>query len=289
MLDLNLIRVFTTVFEHLSYTRAAQELGISQPAASQAIRRLEKQLGTQLFVKEGRGIIATAHANHLAKDLQPAIHQIDNAMASRRDIIAYGTEAVLHFLGDVPGVKFVLSNPYPELALQDIRSNRVEMLIDNTTTKDKSFVVEELSREIMVVICAADHPRITGDQISWEQFFSEEHVVLKTLREGRQLVDAFAKMPLPPRKDKIEALSLSSVVTMVARTELIGVVSLSIAKLWAKSINIRYFSLPFEVRDTPIHMVYHQRHRSDPFHRQVRERIKQKASETISTQILPGS
>lgn len=48
-LDLNLLRVFDAVFRHGSVSRASQELGLSQPAASQAVTRLRQLLGDPLF------------------------------------------------------------------------------------------------------------------------------------------------------------------------------------------------------------------------------------------------
>ncbi|MFG6508135.1 LysR family transcriptional regulator [Sulfitobacter sp. S45] len=279
LLDLNLIRVFITVYRHLSFTQASRELGTSQPAVSQAIRRLEDQIGTKLFVKEGRGIASTARAVQLAHDLQPALFQIENAVSAQRDIIAYGTEAVLHLIGEVPSVKFLLSRSHQDQALADLRADKVELLIDNTITKDKAFIVEELLMEQMVVICRMDHPSITASEISKEQFLSAEHVVLKTRREGRQFLDLFADELVPSRNDKVEASSLSSVAAMVSRSNYIGVVSNSFAKLWAPQLKLKILPLPFKSRPVPFHMVYHSRYRTDPIHKQIRERIRDKINE----------
>ncbi|MGI9277038.1 MAG: LysR family transcriptional regulator [Endozoicomonas sp.] len=278
-MDLNLIRAFVTVFQHTSYTRASEELGISQSAVSQAIRRLEEQVNATLFVKQGRGITPTARASQLARELQPALLRIDSAMSSKREIITYGTEAVLHFIGEVSGVKFVLPHSDQESALNDLRTNRVELLIDNTITRDKAFIIQELMREPAVVVCASNHPRVKGSTLTREQFFQEEHVVQKTRREGQQLVDVFATERLPARKDRVEVSSLSSVVNMVSRTEYIGITTESFARLWSPILSLRFFPLPFSCMPVPFHMVYHQRYADDPHHKQVRENIRQKVEE----------
>src|SRR5215471_12391155 len=54
------LTVFSTVARHLSYTRAAEELYLSQPAVSQQVRTLEQALGVCLFERSGRGIVLTA-------------------------------------------------------------------------------------------------------------------------------------------------------------------------------------------------------------------------------------
>ena len=71
-LDGNLIRIFLTVLEEGSVTAAAGRLELTQSAVSHALKRLNGLVGTPLFVKRGRGIMATAHAMALepkARDL----------------------------------------------------------------------------------------------------------------------------------------------------------------------------------------------------------------------------
>src|SRR5260370_42243424 len=53
------LTVFRTVAHHLSYTKAAEVLYLSQPAVSQQVRTLEQILGLSLFVRSGRGILLT--------------------------------------------------------------------------------------------------------------------------------------------------------------------------------------------------------------------------------------
>jgi len=53
------LSVFRTVAQHLSYTRAAEALYLSQPAITQQIRTLELMLGMRLFARRGRGIVLT--------------------------------------------------------------------------------------------------------------------------------------------------------------------------------------------------------------------------------------
>jgi DNA-binding transcriptional LysR family regulator len=65
-LDGQLLRVFLAVLEEASVTRAALRLGLTQSAVSHALQRLNRTVGEVLFVKSGRGIVATARAEGLA-------------------------------------------------------------------------------------------------------------------------------------------------------------------------------------------------------------------------------
>jgi hypothetical protein len=64
-LDLNLLRVFAVVAEEGSITRAASRLYVTQPAVSAAMRRLSAYVGTELFTRQGRGIVLTSRGTEL--------------------------------------------------------------------------------------------------------------------------------------------------------------------------------------------------------------------------------
>ena len=65
MLSLHQLTVFLAVYEHGSLTRAAEELGYSQPSISEQVRGLEKSLGVTLFRRVGRGVVPTTVADTL--------------------------------------------------------------------------------------------------------------------------------------------------------------------------------------------------------------------------------
>src|SRR5438093_8105627 len=80
------LTVFRTVAQHLSYTRAAEALYLSQPAVAQQIKTLEQVLGLRLFIRRGRGIVLTSvgqeflsHAERiltLLAETTPIVHEI---------------------------------------------------------------------------------------------------------------------------------------------------------------------------------------------------------------------
>jgi DNA-binding transcriptional LysR family regulator len=65
-----------------SFTRAAEELGMSQPAISQQVKRLEQRLRTALFVRRGRGVSLTADGLQLCLEVRNARERIDAAIAA---------------------------------------------------------------------------------------------------------------------------------------------------------------------------------------------------------------
>lgn len=85
-MELQKLRYFYTVatFEHM--TRAAEHIGIAQPALSQAIRSLEQELNVELFQKQGRNIVLTEYGRYLQKRLETLLPEIDGLPAELEQI-----------------------------------------------------------------------------------------------------------------------------------------------------------------------------------------------------------
>ena len=60
-MNLNQLHYFAKLAEVEHYTKAAEELSISQPSLSHAVSSLEKEIGTKLFEKQGRGVVLTKY------------------------------------------------------------------------------------------------------------------------------------------------------------------------------------------------------------------------------------
>nr|WP_298136345.1 LysR family transcriptional regulator [uncultured Pseudomonas sp.] len=76
-LSLDVLRVFESAARQLSFTAAAAELGSSQPAISQQIKRLEQQLAVRLFDRVYRGIALTDAGTLLLRYVQDGLHSLD--------------------------------------------------------------------------------------------------------------------------------------------------------------------------------------------------------------------
>ncbi len=85
MTDLNLILVFLAVAEARSFRRAAERLGVTRSAVSQAIRRLEDQIGVALVQRTTRSVSLTEAGSRFQERVAPAVAEVELALASARD------------------------------------------------------------------------------------------------------------------------------------------------------------------------------------------------------------
>ncbi|MFM8314065.1 MAG: LysR family transcriptional regulator, partial [Deltaproteobacteria bacterium] len=79
-IDLNLLVVFGALCTEKNTTKAAQRLGLSQPAISHALARLRQQLNDPLFVRASRGLVATQRALELEKPVVHLLSQLDSLL-----------------------------------------------------------------------------------------------------------------------------------------------------------------------------------------------------------------
>ena len=112
-LDLNLLRLFDAVWRTRSVSLAAQQLGMSQPAASQGLARLRAVLGDALFERSGSGVRSTPRADRLAQAVQLALATLEDALNVSQVFDPLRSKRVLRVhLSDIGEARFL-----PELVL----------------------------------------------------------------------------------------------------------------------------------------------------------------------------
>jgi len=82
--SLNGLRAFEAAARHMSFTRAAAELNVTQTAISHQIRRLEEQLGLTLFIRRNRTLELTREARDYLPSIRSAFEDLNRATARLR-------------------------------------------------------------------------------------------------------------------------------------------------------------------------------------------------------------
>ena len=157
MVNLELYRVFYTVAKCGSLTRAADELFISQPAVSQAIKQLEGQLGTPLFNRTHRGMELSEHGGKQIFDIVArALGELDEAENKLKEINSTATGTIRISASDTifsyvvidkiaeyhekfPAVKLNLINCITTETLDLLKSNKCDIAFLNLPVDDKDI------------------------------------------------------------------------------------------------------------------------------------------------------
>ncbi|WP_440876510.1 LysR family transcriptional regulator [Thalassotalea sp. PLHSN55] len=270
LFDLNLIKPFLAVYHQLSYSKAAELIGLSQPATSRAIHRLEDTLGYKLFVKKGRGITPTNKAVMLANDFESAINIIENSVDTKKQFIIYCHEGLLFHLNGLP-IKFLSPPSSQSKMIEDLRADKADLAIDHVTDNDPSFVIETLGETEMVAV-TSKHNQIS--KFDEETFYSLQHVLTKSTRHGMSFFDLLVESPRP-RHEKYIADSAMTMLTYVSIDHsTICVAPRIIVDMWKEALNLKTFTIPFEIQKAPYQLIYHRRYEHNEEHKKLREEIK---------------
>lgn len=199
-LDLNLLRVFDAVYRHHSVSRAADELGLSQPAASQAITRLRQLLGNALFERMHGGVRPTPRAERLALSVRMALSTLEVALAEAQSFDPQAGEKRFRIhLSDIGEARFL---PRLMLALHEL-APRVQLETQPMPIHDIADALDRGALDMAIGFL----PGVTRTQ--QQVLLSDHYQVL--LRAGHPLLEGLARQRLSlARLRKLEFVAVRS-------------------------------------------------------------------------------
>ena len=145
-LDLNLLRVFDEVMNERSLTRAADKLSITQPAVSNAMRRLREALGDELLLRSGQGVEPTPLANALWPAVRESLQRLQQTFAPERFDAANATQAFVIAMADATAATLL-----PHLThILETEAPGVSIRVQPLTTRDPRAVLDEEMADLAV-------------------------------------------------------------------------------------------------------------------------------------------
>jgi DNA-binding transcriptional LysR family regulator len=288
--DLNLLPIFVALMEERSVTRAAERLGMTQPALSNALARLRTTLQDPLFVRERYGITPTPIALELAPGIAEALARLDDAVLGQQDFDPTSAERLLTIAPNgyvefvlvpalvarlqtsAPGIRLALTPYGTDLAETGVTSGTTALVLGRVTDPPDNLVVQHLMDESLACVVRTDHPQI-GDTITRAQFEAMKHVnVVPPGRLRAGLHQALARQQVR-REVALSVTNFFAVVEMVAITDYCATLPRLICQGLAHDPRIKVLPTPIDLGTFPVEMAWHVRYRHDPAHRWLRTTI----------------
>ena len=168
------LNIFCDVVRHQSFSRGAEANSVSQSAASQAVRQLEKHLGAQLIDRSKRPWVLTPEGKVFFKGCQEIVeryHELENAVQRRQNpsghtvrlaaIYSVGlhdlSQYVDRFHALVPGAGVNLEYMHPDEVSQRILNDQSDLGLMSFVTPGREFTAIPWQRQLMVVACPPTH------------------------------------------------------------------------------------------------------------------------------------
>jgi len=215
------LSLFESVARNLSYTRAAEELHLSQPAVSMQIRQLEESVGLPLFEKIGKQVSLTEvgrEVYHYSQGINRYLTEMEEVLESLKGLnrghlhvaVAstvnyFAPRLMAAFHKAYPGINLQLDVANRERLIQLLVANSVDMVLMGQPPESVEVESEAFMPNPLVVVAPPNHPlsgkrRIplerlaeeifvmrepgSGTRLAMERFFLEHRV---TIREGMQM------------------------------------------------------------------------------------------------------
>lgn len=241
--DLRQLRAFLAVAEHLSFTRAARHLGVAQPALSQTVRTLERELGVALFARTTRSVALTDTGAGFAAELAPAMAAVHAAVQNARAVktkvlrVAFKAGGVGPLLTEVLHA-FNAAHPEVEIALErlewgdearSLRTGTCDVALLRPPLDVSSLRTVVLLTDHRVVALAATHRLARQRRVHIDEL-ADEPIVHGGAQAPAALQDYWTINPRPDgrtpvwgpvarsNEEMLEHVALGSAVAIVAAT-----------------------------------------------------------------------
>ena len=305
-LDLNLLRVFDEVMAEGSLTRAARNLSLTQPAVSNALRRLRETLGDELVQRSGQGMAPTPRARAIWPAVREALAQLQSSLIPNEFVPAEANTSFVLAMSDASAAELI---PVLTETLEK-QAPRVTLRVVPLTTRDPRSMLDEEACDLAVGYFPSMLADLTARTQSGEpqpffhqRLFTGEYVCVMRkdhpLAQGPLTIDAFCAArhmlvsfsgrPFGFVDEALATLGRERFVVMtvnqfftaarvVANANLLTVLPLHFVKVTGYADQLVFRPLPFDVSPVLVDAVWHRRSQQRSSHVWLREVVQRAAN-----------
>jgi DNA-binding transcriptional LysR family regulator len=293
-IDLNLLVVFLQLYKERRVAVVAENLGLTQPAVSNALSRLRKTLGDELFLRTARGMEPTPYASQLAEPIAAALASIrdtldrqlefDPAASERRFTIAMTDLGEIHFLPKLmgrlaevaPGVTISTVRNTSVNLNDELEAGRVDIAIGLLPQLKAGFFQRLLFRQRYVCVFRQGHPLDKGE-ISLDEFQSAPHVVVVAGGTGHAVADDIIQRRGIKRNVRLSVPHFIALGHILANTNLIATVPERYIRESMAPFGLTYLPHPVPIPEFDVNLFWHAKFHKEPGNQWLRNLIAELA------------
>lgn len=205
-LNVPFLRVFSAVAEARSFSRAAEQLFMSQPAVSKAVRELEQQVGLALLDRSARpialteaGAVLLAHAHQMFADERAAERALDQLREVGAGSLAVGASstigiyllpsAIARFHRAHPRIRLFLDIGNTQQVLEHLRGATLDVAFVEGPVEGEDLLIEPWRLDELVVVAPHAHPLAHGEPVTLERLLAEPFVLREPGSGTREVIE----------------------------------------------------------------------------------------------------
>jgi DNA-binding transcriptional LysR family regulator len=300
-LDLNLLRVFDEVMAERSLTRAARNLSLTQPAVSNALRRLRETLGDELVRRSGQGMEPTPRALALWPSVRDALRQLQESLspdsftpadADNTFVLAMADATaaelmprLVHIIeSEAPGVSLrviplvtrdprkLLDDESIDLALGYFPAVLADLTARAQVGKAVAFDHQRLYDGVYVCVMRSGHPLASGS-FTLNRFCAARHLLVSFSGRPFGFIDEALATLGRERRVVLTVNQFFTAGRVVADSNLLTVLPRHFVGVTGISDALVLRELPFSVPAVHVETLWHNRHGPSSAHRWLREAV----------------
>jgi DNA-binding transcriptional LysR family regulator len=279
-IDLNLLVVFQELLRLRRVSAVATALNTSQPAISNALARLRKTLGDELFLRTSKGMVPTPFAETLAEPIANALGTIhhtlnatsifDPTSSTRAFTVAMTDIGEISFLPLLmrelaviaPGITISTVRNQSDTLRADLEHGQVDLAIGFLPDLKGGFFQRRLFRQRYVCLFRDGHP-LTGAGMTTKTFSEAEHVAIVAEGTGHGMVDTVIQRAGIRRNVRLRVPHFVAVGHILQTTDLIAVVPNAYAMSTRAPFGLVSAPCPIKIPDITINVLWHARNHRD--------------------------
>lgn len=280
-IDLNLLIVFRQMLVEKRVSKVAENLGLTQPAISNALARLRKLLGDELFTRTPQGMEPTPYAEQLAESVTYALGMIHSALNQKSGFDpATARRAFTVGMTDIGEIWFLprlvdaLVRAAPNVSISTVRNTsinlkdemeaaKVDMALGLLPQLKAGFFQRRILKTRYVCLMRKGHP-LEKRRITLQEFSAAEHVSVVAQGTGHGQVDEVMQRSGIQRRVRLTVPHFTAVAHIVQTTDLLATVPEPLAQRIAEPFGLTYLPHPAKLPEVSINLFWHARVHKDP-------------------------
>lgn len=286
-LDLNLLLVFQEVFRERQISAAARRLRLTQSAVSNALARLRRATGDELFVRTAAGMQPTPYAERMAEPVAVALAHLEQALAParafepardrRRFTVAMTDVGEVYFMprlvglcgAAAPGVEVASVRVGSAGLRAEMEAGRIDLAIGAFEDAPEALYQRRLFRQDYVSLFRAGHP-LAGAPLTMKRFAAARHLVVAALESPYDGINTALRKAGILASACFSVPHFSAVPYIVSTTDLVVTVPQKLAERAAGPFGLVYVKSPLPLVALQTNVFWHRRYNQDEGNRWLR-------------------
>lgn len=287
-IDLNLLVIFNQLMIDKRVSAVAETLGVTQPAVSNALKRLRGLLKDELFLRTSHGMVPTPFALQLAEPVDYALGTIHGALNQQTSFDpASSTRTFTLAVSDIGDIYFLpvllkeVMRSAPQLRISTVRNTavslkenleigKVDLAIGLLPQLQGGYFQRHLFKHRYVCMFRRDHP-VASQQMTLDLFQSLEHVVVISAGTGHGEVDTILDRAGIVRRVRAVVPHFIAVGPILQSTDLVATVPERFAMRCTQPFDLVYVPHPAPLPEIAIKMFWHAKYHRDPANQWLRQ------------------